>query len=140
MILKASAPSRIINVASYWAGDMDIKDLEFVQRRYNNNSAYRQSKQADRMLTRAFAGKYSAYGITVNASHPGDVNSKLSNSLGFGGHESPDQGAATPVWVATSPELEGVSGKYFENHTEQKCRFSQNLDECNELLTICDRY
>jgi len=50
-ILKSAAPARIINVASTWAGDLDLTDLEFKRRRYNNGTAYRQSKQANRMLT-----------------------------------------------------------------------------------------
>jgi retinol dehydrogenase-13 len=93
--LKQSSPARIINVASYWAGGLDIHDLEFKHRPYDNNAAYRQSKQADRMLTVAFARRLRPFGITVNACHPGDVNSTLSNNLGFGGHESPDEGAST---------------------------------------------
>ena len=50
-----SAPARVVNVASYWAGGLDLEDLEFKRRRYDNDAAYRQSKQADRMLTVAFA-------------------------------------------------------------------------------------
>lgn len=56
-ILKASAPARVINVASYWAGGLDISDLEFKRRSYDNGKAYRQSKQANRMLSAAFAEK-----------------------------------------------------------------------------------
>jgi len=139
-ILTTSAPARIVNVASYWAGDLDMDDLEFRRRYYNNNTAYRQSKQADRMLSAAFAKKFIDQGITVNACHPGDVNSKLSNSLGFGGHESPDQGAATPVWLATAEEVEAVSGKYFENKSVQACRFSADIKACMKLADICSRY
>ena len=54
-ILKASTPARIVNVASYWAGGLNLDDLEFKQRSYNNDTVYRQSKQANRMLTVAFA-------------------------------------------------------------------------------------
>jgi NAD(P)-dependent dehydrogenase (short-subunit alcohol dehydrogenase family) len=139
-ILKESAPARIVNVASYWAGNLDLNDLEFKTRRYNNDTAYRQCKQANRMTTAALAKEYRDYGITVNACHPGDVNSKLSNSLGYGGHESPDQGASTPVWVATSPDLNGISGKYFEHLAEQHCPFSQDINKCVELLKVCDSY
>lgn len=139
-ILKASAPSRVINVASYWAGDLDMMDLEFKLRKYDNNTAYRQSKQAVRMLTAAFAEQYDPVNITVNACHPGDVNSKLSNSLGFGGHESPDQGAETPVWLATSTEVEGISGKYFEHQHEQYCRFAVDKAACDALFEICENY
>jgi len=52
-------------------------------------------------------------GIKVNACHPGEVSSKLSNDLGFGGHESPSQGAATPVWLAVSEDISNITGKYF---------------------------
>ena len=49
--LKAGAPSRVVNVSSYWAGGLDLTDMEFKRRQYDNDAAYRQSKQADRMLT-----------------------------------------------------------------------------------------
>lgn len=139
-ILKASAPARVVNVASYWAGDLDLSDLEFKRRPYDNNTAYRQSKQADRMLSAAFADEFRFSGISVNACHPGDVNSGLSNSLGFGGHETPEEGAATPVWLATSAEAEGVSGKYFENKREQRCPFSENLESRRALMKICGSF
>jgi retinol dehydrogenase-13 len=138
--LKAGAPSRVVNVASYWAGGLDMTDLEFKRRQYDNDDAYRQSKQADRMLTVAFAGRLKSFNITVNVCHPGDVNSALSNSMGFGGHETPDQGADTPVWLATSPEVEGVSGKYFERHRPQSCSFSRNLRDVERLFEICTGY
>jgi len=82
--LAASAPARVVNVASYWAGGLDLKDLEFQRRPYDNDAAYRQSKQANRMLTVAFADRLKDTGVTVNACHPGDVASSLSRSLGFG--------------------------------------------------------
>ncbi|HLF35867.1 MAG TPA: SDR family NAD(P)-dependent oxidoreductase [Cyclobacteriaceae bacterium] len=139
-ILKKSAPSRIVNVASYWAGGLDMEDPEFKQRRYNNDSAYRQTKQADRMLTVAFAEKLKSFNITVNSCHPGDVNSKLSNNLGFGGSESPEKGAATPVWLATSDVVETVTGKYFEFLKQSHCEFGGNRKEIERLFEICEQY
>ncbi len=68
--LRAGSPARVVNVASYWAGDLDIDDLEFKSRPYNNDTAYRQSKQANRMLTVAFARRLREHGVTVNACHP----------------------------------------------------------------------
>jgi len=138
--LKEGAPSRIVNVASYWAGDLDISDLECKRRSYNNDTIYRQSKQANRMLTAVFAEKLKPFGIAVNAVHPGDVNSALSNNLGYGGHETPDQGADTPVWTATSPDLEGVSGKYFERRHESICHFAKDKQLCQRLFEICESY
>jgi NAD(P)-dependent dehydrogenase (short-subunit alcohol dehydrogenase family) len=138
--LKAGAPSKIVNVASYWAGNLDIADPEFTRRNYNNDTAYRQSKQADRMLTAVFAKKLQPFGITVNAVHPGDVNSKLSNDLGYGGHETPGQGADTPVWVATDKSLDGVTGKYFEHRREKSCAFASDANLCDRLYEICAGY
>ena len=138
--LKSAAPSRIVNVASYWAGGLDLKDLEFRYRHYDNDTAYRQSKQANRMLSVAFAKRLEPFSITVNACHPGDVNSALSNSMGFGGHETPDQGADTPVWLATSNEVEGISGKYFEHRKQQVCSFSKDVEQIEKLYEICKLY
>ena len=139
-ILKASAPARIVNVASYWAGDLDLADLEFKRRRYNNGTAYRQSKQANRMLTVALAQHLAPYGITVNACHPGDVNSHLSNDLGFGGQTSPDEGADTPVWLATDPTGQHETGKYFDRRHAVRCQFGENTAAVEALYTACQAY
>jgi NAD(P)-dependent dehydrogenase (short-subunit alcohol dehydrogenase family) len=138
--LKRSAPARIVNVASYWAGDLRMDDLEFRQRPYRNGSAYRQSKQADRMLTVAFAERLKPFGISVNACHPGDVNSRLSNDLGFGGFETPDEGARTPVWLATTPSSGEISGKYFEESRAVHDRFAQDRSAVERLFEICSDY
>ncbi len=132
--------ARVVNVASYWAGDMDMNDLEFKVRRYNNDTAYRQSKQANRMLTRALVPVLGEKGISVLAAHPGDVNSKLSNNLGYGGWESPEQGAANPLYCALDPSLKGVSGKYFEHKKEVLCTFSADNEAVKLLLKICMGY
>jgi len=138
--LKQGTRPRIINVASYWAGDLDMNDLECKSRPYDNNTIYRQSKQADRMLTAAFAERLKNDGITVNAVHPGDVNSKLSNDLGFGGSQTPDQGAETPVWAAITPELEGLTGKYFERRKPVHCQFCDDKKMVEKLFEICSEY
>lgn len=139
-VLAESSPARIINVASYWAGSLDLEDLEFKQRRYHNHDAYRQSKQANRMLTPVFANMLEPMGITVNACHPGDVNSALSNSLGFGGSQSPDEGARTPVWLSTSENVQSITGKYFERCQEIHCPFGQQKSSSQQLYEICQTY
>ena len=138
--LRAAAPSRVVNVASYWAGDLDLDDLEFKRRPYDNNTAYRQSKQANRMLTVAFAERLRPHGVAVNACHPGDVNSSLSNDLGFGGHESPQAGARTPAWLATDPIGQHETGKYFEHMRMRSCPFGQDLTAVDALYEACERY
>jgi NAD(P)-dependent dehydrogenase (short-subunit alcohol dehydrogenase family) len=139
-IIKQYSPSRIINVASYWAGGLDLNDLEFKNRPYHNHASYRQSKQANRMLTPIFAELLKSVGITVNTCHPGDVNSALSNSLGFGGSQSPAQGAKTPAWLATSPTVSNITGKYFENCKEVFCPFGLQTSEAQQLFKICQSY
>jgi len=138
--LKAGAASRVVNVASYWAGALEIDDLEFRKRPYSNDAAYRQSKQADRMLTVAFADRLREHGISVNACHPGDVNSGLSNDLGFGGHESPGEGARTPVWLATDAIGQRETGKYFEHMQMRRCRFGEDREKVEALYKACLAY
>ena len=138
--LKRSAPSRVVNVASYWAGDLDLADLEFKRRHYDNNQAYRQSKQADRMLTVSFAERLKPFGTSVNACHPGDVRSTLSNNLGFGGHQTPDEGARTPVWLALEPIGHEQSGKYFEQMQSVRCPFAADRESVNGLYEACLRF
>ena len=138
--LKAGSPSRIVNVASYWAGDLDFDDPEFKHRPYRNGTAYRQSKQANRMLSVAYAERLKEFRIAVNSCHPGDVSSQLSNDLGFGGSESPEQGAATPLWLATNPVGLEKTGKYFSDLREERCRFGENREAVEQLYQICSQY
>ena len=138
--LRHGSGARVINVASYWAGGLDLEDPEFKKRPYNNDAAYRQSKQADRMLSVAFARRLQPLGIMVNACHSGDVNSALSNSLGFGGHQSPDSGAKTPVWLAASEAGGQHTGKYFEHQREVSCVFGRDIEAVEALYAACQAY
>lgn len=139
-VLKRSAPSRVVNVASTYAGDLDLNDLEFKRRRYNIHTAYRQSKQANRMLTVAFAVRLKLFGVSVNACHPGVVPSKLSRDMGAHGSDTPDEGARTPVWLATSPLGRQKTGKFFSDMGESVCRFSEDERAIERLYTICVSY
>ena len=138
--LKRSAPARVVNVASYWAGDLELTDLECKRRRYDNNTAYRQSKQADRMLTAAFAERLHPLGVTVNACHPGEVPSTLSHNLGFHGHHTPEEGARTPVWLATESIGGKVTGKYFSACREVRCEFAGDRAAVEGLFATCLLY
>ena len=136
-ILSRSAPARVVNVASWWAGDLDPDDLQFTRRRYDNNLAYRQSKQADRMLTVAFAERLAPLGVTVNACHPGEVPSALSRNLGFHGHHTPEEGARTPVWLATQPVGGTLTGRYFADCREARCQFAGDRAGIEALFAAC---
>jgi NAD(P)-dependent dehydrogenase (short-subunit alcohol dehydrogenase family) len=138
--LQRSAPARVVNVASYWAGDLDIDDLEFNRRRFDNHPAYRQSKQANRMITVMQAEALAGAGITVNACHPGDPTSVLSRNLGFGSAQSPEDAARTPVALARGELGTGVTGRYFEDGRETRCRFAEDRETVERLYDICSRY
>jgi len=137
---RSGGEARVVNVASYWAGDLDVDDLEFCRRRYDNDAAYRQSKQANRMLTRRHAELFAGKSVRVNACHPGDVRSTLSESLGFGGHESAEEGARTPLWLALDPALAGRSGGWYERRAESHCRFANDADAVRKLYAALCRY
>ncbi len=138
--LVNAAPARVVNVASYWAGGLDLDDPEFNRRRYDNDMAYRQSKQAERMMARYLADTFCDVNITVNACHPGDVNSKLSNDLGFGGNETPEEGADTPLWLAQSQEVANLTGKYFEHRRMHQCQFAENKHAIAKLMKLIEQY
>jgi NAD(P)-dependent dehydrogenase (short-subunit alcohol dehydrogenase family) len=148
-LLRTSAPARIVNVASSYASDLDLADLQFDHRVYEGRKAYAQSKACDRMLTWAFARRLDGSGVTANAMAPGlVVNTGLYRdtapmirlilrlvSLRFG--RSVAQGADTAIWLASSPEVEGVNGKFFDQRQEVSCQF-RNVEAEEKLWSICE--
>ena len=146
-LLKKSAPARIVNVASSFAGDLDLDDLQFERRRFESAKAYAQSKACDRMLTWAWARRLEGTGVTVNAMTPGlitetglyrDSEPGLIERLAqYSGGRTSAQGADTAVWLASAPELEGVSGKFFEDREELPCEFRNEKAE-EKLWRICE--
>lgn len=137
--LRKSADGRIVNVASYWAGGLDLDDPEFKHRSYNNDQAYRQSKQANRMMTYGFSALYQE-DISINSCHPGDANSKLSNDLGFGGSMTAVQAAKTPIYLATSTEVTRMTGGYYANSKAANCAFEADKSAIDKLMDICADY
>ena len=138
--LERCAPARIVNVASYWAGDLDMDDLEFRRRPFDNHTAYRQSKQANRMLTVALADGMAKRGIAINACHPGDPSSVLSRNLGFSGSQSPEEAARTPLMLARGEIGAATTGAYFEHGREVRCGFAKDRDGIERLYDICLGY
>ena len=110
--------ARIVTVASSAHFDVDRIDWENLpqQRRYDPWGAYALSKFADVTFTYTLARNLEGTGITANCLHPGVVNTKLSRSAAPGiATIAPEEGAETPMWLARSPEVAGVSGRYFED-------------------------
>jgi NAD(P)-dependent dehydrogenase (short-subunit alcohol dehydrogenase family) len=114
--LKASAPARIINVSSnaHEGGAIHFDDLGN-RRRYEGWTAYGASKLANILFTYELARRLAGTGVTVNAVHPGFVNTNFQRAAGLNmrGPLTPEEGADTMLWLATSEEVEGTTGKYF---------------------------
>jgi NAD(P)-dependent dehydrogenase (short-subunit alcohol dehydrogenase family) len=121
-LLRASAPARIVNVSSggMYTQKLDVADLQFERKPYNGTLAYAQTKRALVILTEMWAEKLAGSGVTVNAMHPGWVDTPgVETSLpGFRkvmswGLRTPQQGADTIIWLAVAPRLAGQSGKFW---------------------------
>ncbi|MGH7899542.1 MAG: SDR family oxidoreductase [Candidatus Binatia bacterium] len=127
--LKRSAPARIVNVASdahAW-GAIDFDDLGG-ERRYGWMRIYGRSKLANILFTYELARRLAGSGVTVNCLHPGAVATRLGAQNGAIARfligllrpflRMPEAGADTIVHLAASPELDGVTGKYFVDRRE----------------------
>lgn len=147
-VLRASVPARIVNVASTFATDLDLDDLQFEKRAYEGRKAYAQSKACDRMLTWAWARRLEGSGVTVNAMVPGLVQTGLYRDASLGVRlilrvvgmfrgRSVAQGADTAVWLASSSEANGLSGRFFEQRKEMECEF-RNTEAEEKLWGICE--
>jgi NAD(P)-dependent dehydrogenase (short-subunit alcohol dehydrogenase family) len=146
-LLKKSTPSRIVNVASTYASDLDLDDLQFERRPFESFKAYAQSKACDRLLTWAFARRLKGTGMTVNAMTPGLITETglyrnaapelVARLTQYSGGRTSAQGADTAIWLASVPELEGVTGKFYEEREEQKCEFRNKRAE-EKLWRICE--
>jgi len=125
--LKESEPARVVTVSSgaQAMGRMDFADLQ-AERSYSGQRAYNQSKLANVLFTHGLASRLAGTGVTANALHPGVV------ATAFGAEDpgsmqafltplvqrwmkSPQQGAETSVHLASAPQLENVTGRYFAN-------------------------
>ncbi len=128
-MLRSSAPSRIVNISSgvHERGHIDFEDLQMT-RKYSGQKAYASSKLAEVLFTYELARRLEGSGVTCNASNPGLAKTHLGYDAGlitslskrfvdiFG--KSAEKSAETTIFIATSPELEKVSGKYFEDKEE----------------------
>ncbi len=125
--LKASAPARVVTVSSHVQaeGRIELDDLQGA-RNYSGQSAYGQSKLANVMFTNELARRLEGTGVTATSLHPGFVRTD------FGAEDqarffsaishvvrpflkTPAQGAQTSIYLASSPEVEGVTGQFFAN-------------------------
>jgi NAD(P)-dependent dehydrogenase (short-subunit alcohol dehydrogenase family) len=153
-VLKTSAPSRIVNVSSgeQRNGTIDFDDLQG-EEGYKGAKAYSQSKLANVLFTYELARRLEGTGVAVNCLHPG-AGVKTNFGSGVDGvfgvmvralrplMISPEKGAETSIYLASSPEVEGVSGRYFAKKAEARssdvshdARIARRLWEASAELT-----
>ncbi|MBO9129484.1 SDR family oxidoreductase [Bacillus sp. 165] len=129
--LRASGKARVINIAStlHKHGRLDMEDLQFKQRKYSGFRAYNQSKLCNILFTYELARRVEEDGITVNTVCPGWVNTQLGNDRTLTAKllripvklfaKPVERGAETAIYLALSPEVENITGKYFVDKKPQ---------------------
>ncbi len=153
--LKASAPARIINVSSgaHTRATIAFDGLRG-ERKYAGMSAYGQSKLANVLFTYELARRLDGAGVTANCLHPGVVRTSFGRSNnGIWGaffrvfHTvarsfllTPEQGAQTSIYLASSPDVEGVTGKYFvKREPIQSSDLSYDTDVAQRLWQVSEQ-
>jgi retinol dehydrogenase-14 len=147
--LTASAPARVVTVSSgaQAMGRLDFGDLQGL-RSYRGQRAYNQSKLANVMFTYELARRLEGTGVTANVLHPGVVRTsfgqedsdwwmRLMLPLVRPFMKSPELGARTSIHLASSPELDGVSGKYFaDGRAKASSRASYDVEAAARLWQV----
>ena len=149
--LKASAPARIINLSSEahrW-GRLDFHNLQS-EKRFSLMNSYSASKLANVLFTNLLAQKLAGTGVAANAVHPGviktrlisDLHSPMFSLMTFFYGRTVKEGADTTVYLASSPEVEGVTGKYYQDRksiapapASQDTQMMEQLWEISARLT-----
>ncbi|MBN2046022.1 MAG: SDR family oxidoreductase [Anaerolineales bacterium] len=126
-LIKTSSPARIITISSMvhaW-GTINFNDLQST-RRYDASDVYAMTKLANILFTVELSRQLTGSGVTANSLHPGVINTKLYRSyMGIKGEQDTsdtalEAGAATSVYLAASPEVAEISGKYFSSKREKE--------------------
>lgn len=148
-LLVASAPARVVTVSSgaEAMGRIDFDDLQG-ERSYNGQRAYSQSKLANVLFTYELARRLEGTGVTATVLHPGVVRTafgredagrfmRLMFPLVTPFMKRPEQGAATSIYLASSPAVAGVTGAYFANRrVKQSSKSSYDLDLARRLWEV----
>jgi NAD(P)-dependent dehydrogenase (short-subunit alcohol dehydrogenase family) len=137
-LLEASAPARVINVAStaHSSGTIDFDDIQY-EKHYKGYKAYARTKLMNIVFTYELARRLEGSGVTANCVHPGVIHTGLLRNFSFVLNtlfhalsrffKNADEGAETPIYLACSPEVGAVSGKYFKY-----CRPLGSSEESND--------
>ncbi|WP_420642290.1 SDR family oxidoreductase [Candidatus Leptofilum sp.] len=148
--LKASAPARIVNVSSgaHVGGTINFDDL-MMAKKYRSFAAYSQSKLANVLFTYELVRRLEGSGVTANALHPGGVATGFGSGEGMMGWLfkllrpfllTPEKGAETQIYLASSPEVEGITGKYFDKKKPvQSSKESYDTAVAQRLWQVSDQ-
>jgi len=150
-ILETSAPSRVINVSSslHKFGKLNFDDIP-LKIGYTRSKAYRRSKLANIAFTYELARHFSNHKVTVNAMNPGLVATNVGQSAGGISAKmkgfvdkiaglTPEEGAQTIIYLATSTEVYGVTGRYFvKEKSIPSAKITYDLDFCRRLWDVSE--
>lgn len=146
-VLEASAPARVISVASkmHKYAKIDFDNLQG-EKKYNVWNAYNQAKLGIIMVTYEWARRFHGNGVTANCLHPGVAATGIGRE--FPGPArffwdlffiSPEKGAETSVYLASSPDVEGVNGRYFEvKKQKESSKRSYDRSTAERLWAVCE--
>ncbi len=147
-ILKKSNPSRIINITSgMHYGTINFDDIEFKQN-FSGDKAYRQSKLGVILFTRFLAKKLEGTGVTVNVVHPGMNKTDLGRDAGGFSKmifkmmgKDPKIGAETSIYLASSPDVENITGEYWaKKEIKKSSKESYDMDLAKKLWDVSIQY
>ena len=148
-MLKKSAPSRIVNVgsAAHRMGKIDFEDLQRENKKGRLMGLYGSSKLAMTLVSYELSRKLEGSNVTINVLHPGLINTNLgrdrsSTSQGFAKRffKTPEVGAETSIFLASSPEVEGITGKYYAKKKEKaSSKESYNEEYAKKLWEISEK-
>ena len=138
-MLKAAPSGRIVNVASraHYRGHVNFEDLQS-QHGYNGMRVYSMSKLMNVLFTYELARRLDGTNVTANCLHPGFVASNFGGNNGWiariamrfmTGRISVEEGAKCPIFLASSPDVQGVSGKYFNYDTQETHSSEESYDQ-----------
>lgn len=148
-VMKATPSSRVVTVSSqvHSKSPLDFDDLNS-EREYSASQAYRRTKLANILFTYELARRLERSSVTANCLHPGVIATKLlddymgrSQEAGYGSGsasgDTPEQGADSVLYAATSSEIEGVSGKYFfDDVARESAPVSYDEDQARQLWEL----